>query len=258
MFERFTEKARRVIFCARDEASMSGSPEITTEHILLGIFREAPSLMKRLVPGATQEKVRSLVVVEIPPEKRVSARFDTPLNTPAKRVLTYAREEADRLRHEHIGCEHLLLALAREKDCLAARIMRGHGFDIAKTRVEIARPVPGQDSGQAFVRVVSQAEAKAWAVIFQWEKRRCEPLDALRNLVNQRLCLYHGEPYDASQFEVVKGGWVHFYCALCSEDLYVAQDPAGSIGHTNGQDWLCPSCYERFAAPVSGEHDDVG
>lgn len=259
MFERYTEKARRVIFFARYEASVFGSAEITTEHLLLALIREEPREVKSLVPGLTPEWTRHEIEKRIPAQKPIPKSVDMPLSQPAKRVLAYAAEEAERLGHKHIGCEHLLLALAREKDTLAGQLLLEQGFEIGKARDELRRIALLKTSEQVRFRPLTVAEAEAWAVLLQWEERRCEPQDALRNLVNQRLSLYHGEPFNPSQFELVKRGWVYYSCAICFEDLYDPDNSGSSMGYTNGQDWLCTSCYERFAAPVSddeGDHDD--
>lgn len=254
VFERYTEKARRVIFFARWEASQFGSHEITTEHLLLALFHEAPDLLGRIVPRASEEAARRLIETLTPPGEPVSTSVDLPLSQAAKRVLPFAAEEAERLNHKHIGTEHLLLGLAREKECLAAKILGEAGLDPVKVRKVFARVSPPTrvEPGRAdFIR-----EAEGWAVLFQWTKRLCEAHDALKNRVNQRLSLYTGEAYDAMQFELVKGGWTNYPCFICWRDLYVRDDPGRSFGYTNGQVWICSSCYEAFAAPIEDNGND--
>ena len=251
MFERYTERARRVLFLAHAEASKAGSHEINTEHLLLAIFREAPDLMKQFVPDATLEKVRRRVRRKMAQEQPVLTGVDIPFGRSAMTVVRYAAEEAGPLGQEHIGCEHLLLAIARVKGSLAAQILGEHGLDIVKARAEMGRTVREQPTVKAWGRLTSSVEAATWAVSFQWRERRFEPHDALRNIADHRLALYHGEPFDPAKFVLVKGGWVHFRCTLCSESLYDAEDPTENLGYTNGQEYLCPFCYERFTAPES-------
>ena len=123
MFERFTEKARRVIFFGRYEASQFGSPHIETEHLLLGILREDRQLTLRCLRSAVPfESIRRDIEARTTTREKVSTSIDLPLSNESKRVLAYAADEADQLSHKHIGTEHLLLGLLREEKCLAAEL----------------------------------------------------------------------------------------------------------------------------------------
>src|SRR2546425_1214325 len=124
MFERYTEKARRVIFFARYEASQFGSPYIETEHLLLGLLREDKALTNRFLRShASVESIRKQIEGHTTIREKVSTSVDLPLSNECKRVLAYAAEEAERLSHKHIGTEHLLLGLLREEKCFAAEIL---------------------------------------------------------------------------------------------------------------------------------------
>jgi len=121
MFERYTEKARRVIFFARYEASQFGSPYIETEHLLLGLLREDKALTSRFLRShASVESIRGQIEGHTVIREKVSTSGDLPLSNESKRVLAYAAEEAERLQNKHIGTERLLLGLLREKDAFAA------------------------------------------------------------------------------------------------------------------------------------------
>ena len=96
MFERYTEKARRVIFFARYEASEFGTSEIATEHILLGIMREDKALL-RLIPKLQFEAVRKQIKALSPVLQKIPTSIDLPLAKESKRVLDFAAEEAERL-----------------------------------------------------------------------------------------------------------------------------------------------------------------
>src|SRR5205085_2736772 len=115
MFERYTEKARRVIFFARYEASVAAAKAIEPEHLLLGISREDPRLLVRFLPeGKTsihqlREKLCPVANCEPTPTS-----VEIPLSPESKRTLHYAHEESDGLRHRYIGTEHLLLGVLRE------------------------------------------------------------------------------------------------------------------------------------------------
>src|SRR6201986_4724447 len=140
MFERYTEKARRVIFFARYEASQFGSPYIETEHLLLGLLREDKALTNRFLRShASVESIRKQVEGHTTIREKVSTSVDLPLSNECKRVLAYAAEEAERLSHKHIGTEHLLLGLLREEKCFAAEILQERGLRLPAIREELQR-----------------------------------------------------------------------------------------------------------------------
>jgi len=140
MFERYTEKARRVIFFARYEASQFGSPFIETEHLLLGLLREDKALANRFLRShAALEGIKKQVEAHTTAREKVSTSVDLPLSHECKRVLAYAAEEAERLSHKHIGTEHLLLGLLREEKCFASEILHERGLRLAQVREDISR-----------------------------------------------------------------------------------------------------------------------
>ncbi|MFZ1085230.1 MAG: ATP-dependent Clp protease ATP-binding subunit [Terracidiphilus sp.] len=140
MFERYTEKARRVIFFARYEASQFGSPYIETEHLLLGLLREDKALTNRFLRShASVDSIRKQIETHTTIREKVSTSVDLPLSNECKRVLAYAAEEAERLGHKHIGTEHLLLGLLREEKCFAAEILQERGLKLAQIREELGR-----------------------------------------------------------------------------------------------------------------------
>ena len=140
MFERYTEKARRVIFFARYEASQFGSPHIETEHLLLGLLREDKALTNRFLRSqGSVESIRKQIEGQTAIREKVSTSVDLPLSQESKRVLAYATEEAERLAHKHIGTEHLLLGLLREDKCFAAEILHERGLRLSTLREELSR-----------------------------------------------------------------------------------------------------------------------
>lgn len=141
MFERYTEKARRVIFFARYEASLAGTEAIEPEHLLLGIAREDKSLLAQFFPAGkgTIELMRSRIERHLPEKERIPTSVELPLAPELKRVLHYAHEESDRLSDRHIGTEHLLLGLMREERSLAAEILDELGVQLDAVRESLAK-----------------------------------------------------------------------------------------------------------------------
>jgi len=140
MFERYTERARRVIFFACKEAVQFGSPTIESEHLLLGLFREDKDLTLRFLPNqASTEIVRRDIEARTTIREKISTSTDLPLSNECKRILAYAAEENERLLHSHIGTEHLLLGILREERCMAAEILQQYGLGVSAIREELAR-----------------------------------------------------------------------------------------------------------------------
>jgi ATP-dependent Clp protease ATP-binding subunit ClpC len=153
MFERYTENARRVIFSSTQKAALVGSPEIDTEHLLLGLLSTDKGLAQRFLgsPWAA-EAIWRRIEPSKPVRQRVEGRVDIPLSGVSKRVLFCAMEEADRLSSQHIGTEHLLLGLLREENCLAAELLNEGGVRLASAREELMRTPHTYSATEAFVR----------------------------------------------------------------------------------------------------------
>jgi ATP-dependent Clp protease ATP-binding subunit ClpC len=142
MFERYTEKARRVIFFARYEALQYGSQIILPEHILLGLMREDKTLSARFFPfrkNITVETVRREVEERIVLRERIPQSAELHLSSETKRILILANEESRYLENRHIGPEHLLLGLLREEQSVAAEILFHFGLKLQDAREEVAR-----------------------------------------------------------------------------------------------------------------------
>jgi hypothetical protein len=138
MFERYTEKARRVIFFARYEASQYGSSSINTEHILLALLREDPALIRRLRLDLTPE-IRDEIEKVIQRGERVSTSVEMPLSADSHKVLQLAGEEADRLADRHIATPHILLGILRVEKSLAAKLLIAKGANADAIRVQLAQ-----------------------------------------------------------------------------------------------------------------------
>ena len=279
MFERYTEKARRVIFFARYEASQFGSPLIETEHLLLGLLRESKGILKLLQRADTQS-IRNEIEAAAKIHEKISTSVDLPLSHENKLVLKYADEEAKQLNHRHIGTEHLLLGLLREKDCFGARMLAGRGADLETLRKKIEEASQPFDSlptsrfsqpketielhgVQRDAEWVRHAVSRCREYSWHWQKRRWTPRDIVVNRKNGAISFEVSLAVeDPSTFELVQAGWKKKDpCAVCHWELFESQDDAEhGTGYTNGREWLCTECYEKFwERPdfIAGSYSDI-
>ncbi|MHB0998142.1 MAG: ATP-dependent Clp protease ATP-binding subunit [Armatimonadota bacterium] len=138
MWQRFTERARKVVFFAQEEAGRLGENFVTTEHLLLGLVRENDSVAARILErmGVSLNRIRSEVERQV---TKGDGRLgqDMQLTPRAKRVIDLAYDEARQLNNNYIGTEHLLLGLIREGEGLAARVLGKLGVDLERTRREV-------------------------------------------------------------------------------------------------------------------------
>src|SRR5262245_23551736 len=145
MFERYTERARRVLFFARYEASQLGSISIATEHLLLGLVREGKGMTSRLFArfNVSLNAVRQEIEGHVVFHEKGSSSVEIPFAADTKRALQFSADEADRLSHNYIGTEHLLLGLLREEQGQAAMVLKKFGLTLAEVRSEMVRLVEG-------------------------------------------------------------------------------------------------------------------
>ena len=142
MFERYTERARRVIFFARYEALQYGSPNIAPEHILLGLMREDKTISARFFPfrhTLTVDTVRREVEERIVLRDRIPQSAELHLAPETKKILFFANDESRVLKNRHIGPEHILLGLVRQENSIAAEILFAYGLRVKEVRDEILR-----------------------------------------------------------------------------------------------------------------------
>jgi ATP-dependent Clp protease ATP-binding subunit ClpC len=119
MFERYTEKARRIIFFARYEASQYGSPYIEITHLLFGLLREDYGTIRavsKVEPAGLRQALEPFCLKR----EKIATSVDLPMNHPCRRVLGSAAEESERMGHTHIGPEHVLLGVLRENGAEAS------------------------------------------------------------------------------------------------------------------------------------------
>ena len=267
MFERYTEKARRVIFFARYEASQYGSHKIDSEHLLLGLLRESKSLWQ-WIPKAKPNELREFLDAQAPKQPSISTAIDLPLSDAGKAILKAAADEADRLNHHSIGTEHIFLGLFAVEDCLAAKLLRQAATDPNTIRHKLSQQVeldeaaiqrlarlrPHQPFPDAFIvihgvrrktdhihDIVTMLRLYNW----HWHRAKWNPQDILVNRKTGQVSFETRLCEDAETFALVKNGWKKDHCFICRWELVESDDEHG-IGYTNGRVWLCMECCERF------------
>lgn len=139
MFNRFTERARKVIVFAKEEAKRFNHDYIGTEHLLLGLIREgegvASAVLQKL--GVDLEAIRIEVEKLVQPGPQTQVVGDIPFTPRSKKALELSAEEARALGHNYIGTEHLLLGLVKEGEGMAYRVLLNLGLDLGKLRNEV-------------------------------------------------------------------------------------------------------------------------
>jgi len=178
-------------------------------------------------------------------------------------------DEADRMAHRHIGTEHLFLALFAVEDCLAAKLLRQAGADAARIRAKVAEQSQQQEGllqresrfGRAnrialgetieihgsrrnadHIRdVVSTIRSYNW----HWHKAAWKPRDIVIHRESGKLSFELSLANDRENFMLVTDGWKKDHCFICRWELFESDDEHGT-GYTNGRNWLCMECYERF------------
>src|SRR4051812_47847027 len=187
MWQRFTERARRVVFFAQEEAARLGENYVGTEHLLLGLVRESDSVAARILDrlGVPLGRIRADI------ERQVTRGHgnlgqDMQLTPRAKRVIDLAYEEARRLNNNYIGTEHLLLGLIYEGDGLAARVLVKQGANLARVRREVYAMQAESPAGTSYDATPQAAQSPA-----EWGGRLTSMMQSLveRGLIPPTLTL---------------------------------------------------------------------
>jgi ATP-dependent Clp protease ATP-binding subunit ClpC len=152
MYERFTDRSRRVLVLAQEEARDLTSSFIGTEHLLLGLIREREGIAAKVLDtlGVTYEVVREKVEPAFDTNKNASSA--SPAFTPrVKKVLEFSLREALQLGHSYVGTEHLLLGLVREGNGVAAGILDDLGVELTQVRARVIERITGQSDVESVV-----------------------------------------------------------------------------------------------------------
>ena len=150
MFERFTDRARRVVVLAQEEARMLNHNYIGTEHILLGLIHEGEGVAAKSLEslGISLEGVRSQVE-EIIGQGQQAPSGHIPFTPRAKKVLELSLREALQLGHNYIGTEHILLGLIREGEGVAAQVLVKLGAELTRVRQQVIQLLSGYQGKEA-------------------------------------------------------------------------------------------------------------
>jgi ATP-dependent Clp protease ATP-binding subunit ClpC len=150
MFERFTDRARRVVVLAQEEARDLGHNYIGTEHILLGLLRESDGVAARALVsmGISLDVVRGQVKEIIGQGDPSELSGHIPFTPRAKKVLELSLREALQLGHNYIGTEHILLGLIREGEGVAAQVLVTLGADLNRVRQQVIHLLHGYQGGE--------------------------------------------------------------------------------------------------------------
>jgi uncharacterized protein (TIGR02246 family) len=163
--------ARRVIFFARYEASQYGSPEIETEHLLLGLLNDrAGPPPAALRDAGTPESIRADVEARITRGEPFHGSVEVRLSVQSKNVLNYAADSAEQLQHPRVEAVHLLLGILREEQCLAAKILRERGLqgsDVEQDATRLTKENPGRPG----VATVVHAQKAILRLLEAWSAR---------------------------------------------------------------------------------------
>jgi hypothetical protein len=189
------------------------------------------------------------------------------LSEHAKRALSYAAEEADRLNHRPIATTHLLIGLMRDDKFASAESLSQLGAHLESLRKRVE--ALGEQRGYAEVRppiVCHRTVTGPEVIAIHGLKRNVEELR--RDVSSLRGCYWKRKPWKprnvvmkkdgknisfdltlakkSSEFVLVKGGWKRDRCAVCGWDLFESKDATHGTGFTNGRDWICTECHHRF------------
>lgn len=151
MFERFTERARRILALAQDEAKRLNHDYLGPEHILLGLIKEGEGVAVEVLSNLNidLEALKLEIEKEAPLGGSLAVLGNVPFTPHSKKVLEFAVEEARNMGHNYIGTEHLLFGLIREEESIAARILAKFGVTLDKVKKEVLNILGGTGGGQA-------------------------------------------------------------------------------------------------------------
>jgi type II secretory ATPase GspE/PulE/Tfp pilus assembly ATPase PilB-like protein len=218
MWQRFTEKARKVIFFAQEEAGRLGNNYLHTEHLLLGLVRENDTAAARILErmGVSLESIRAKVEKQVKRGKGTGQ--DIQLSPRAKRVIDLAYDEARQMNNNYIGTEHLLLGLVRESEGPAARVLKKLGVDLDKTRLEASQMSPREG--------VPKTSGN------EWRTPATDSLETQEHINEDRRSLAESVPFSAeSDIPVIRLANTFLMHAVMSKasDMYV--EMKGKHGH---------------------------
>lgn len=258
MWQRFTERARRAVFFAQEEAGRLGETYVSTEHLLLGLIRENDSVAARILDrmGISLSRIRSEIERQV---TRGEGRLgqDMQLTPRAKRVIDLAYDEARQLLNNYIGTEHLLLGLMIGADSGAVRVIEGFGADPECVCQDVLRAISGEPEppGTPLLRV-SDAELPPST---RWYGALMQSLAHASGMWPEatlavRVTLPGGELCFVSAARCVGDDHLELTCADSKEPgrrlILVRSDAITSIEILDhGPEWIGAAAYARSQRP---------
>src|SRR5207302_778655 len=211
-FDRFNDRAKRVLALAQDEAIRFNHNYIGTEHLLLGLVREGEGVAARALDslGIELSKVRTAVEFTIGRGKATTSPSEITLSPRTKKVIELAIEEARKLGHSHVGTEHLLLGLVREGEGIASGVLESLGVSLEKIRHQVVATL-GQHGGEAAMPVSATERPSVAATAFGPPA----PIDRLDHHAGEALVRAYWHAGAAGHAEV---GPSHLLLALIGSD----------------------------------------
>ena len=184
MFERFTDRARRVVVLAQEEARMLNHNYIGTEHILLGLIHEGEGVAAKALEslGISLDAVRQQVE-EIIGQGQQAPSGHIPFTPRAKKVLELSLREALQLGHNYIGTEHILLGLIREGDGVAAQVLVKLGADLNRVRQQVLQLLHGRSAEEPVPARSAERELRLLPAV----KTRLEAVEQRLTAIEQRV-----------------------------------------------------------------------
>jgi ATP-dependent Clp protease ATP-binding subunit ClpC len=191
MFERFTDRARRVVVLAQEEARMLNHDYIGTEHILLGLIHEGEGVAAKALEslGISLEAVRQ-EVEEIIGHGQQAQSGHIPFTPRAKKVLELSLREALQLGHDYIGTEHILLGLIREGEGVAAQVLVKLGADLNRVRQQVIQLLagrPGEEPETTYVRPWPGPMGRSGLRLLSELQARIDAIDSRLSAIEQRV-----------------------------------------------------------------------
>jgi ATP-dependent Clp protease ATP-binding subunit ClpC len=185
VFEKYSDKSRRVVFFARYEASLLGAEAIEPEHILLSIMKENPGLAESILPkgAAAVAEIRKTIEAEMRHEPKQISSVDLPLSPSSKRVMHIASDETEKAGDQRIEPRHLLLGLRLDEGSRANGLLRLHGATadlILQKSLELPATPPPKNESEAS-RILAQLSALVEVLIRQGVFSRQDLAEELAN-----------------------------------------------------------------------------
>jgi ATP-dependent Clp protease ATP-binding subunit ClpC len=238
MFERFTDRARRVVVLAQEEARRLDHNYIGTEHLLLGLIREGEGVASLALGslGISLEAVRSQVE-EIIGRGQAAPGGHIPFTPRAKKVLELSLREALQLGHDYIGTEHILLGLIREGEGVAAQVLQKMGGDLNRVRQQVIQLLEGH-TGEKVERRPGEAAAGQAEGLARGTRLHQLALEEMRMMGDDVL------------------GPEHLYLAQLAQEIEVAEGKRQELAAARRRMWRARQPPPEAASGVWGDAED--